>query len=357
MWLLLRLLTSLGIYLWRFFWRKQDYDDLDSYQGVTCARKIVTNKNQFQKAYHGMEYSGPLRFQFTREKGWDRYFKDLGLAVEQQTGDRKFDEDIYITCDQAALGEMLRTNHTVRAVVLLLFDSGVERIFSDGAFIWAEFHREAYTVGSIHELLHDLRTGLLGISATKPSSALDQFFWRAVAVESLAWSIALYGVPGFAQFMIERNTLYLDAWALISAGLLASLAVFAVLFATIVGLLRGSSRGHRIIVESFLVLLPGIPLSTVQAVSDLNIALDDTTPMVMESMVYDKRVEVKRSRRRTTTYYYLHLQAATTGPNSVNGSIEVEPSIYYAAQKGRPVTLTMRQGKLGYPWLETIAPH
>lgn len=355
MWIVLRFLTVIGVYLWKFFWRRQGFEPAGEFQGVPRARKVITHKRRFVRAYHGLVYDGPLRFQFSAEGRMDSFFKGLGLAAEQVTGDRKFDDEVYITCDQSALGDLLRRDHEVRAAVLLLIEMRVKRVFSDGAHVWVETANEGHE-SEVLPLLHDLRQALVKTDFSQPEGRRDTFFWKALAVESLAWSLACYGLPGFIELAVHRNTLYPDPWAVFQAGLLCSLLVLVGLVALIVMLLRGSSRGHRIIVEGLLLLLVGVPLSTVQAVSDINIQADNAPPVLVESQVVDKRIKVRRrGRRRTSTHYYLDLRA--TQPRAVNGSIEVEASIHTAARQGGKVVITIHEGRLGFPWIESISPH
>jgi hypothetical protein len=357
MWLALRFLTLLGVYLWRFLWRRQSYDTERQYRGVPCVRKVVTRKNRFIRAYNGLAFTGPLRFQFTTEKDWDAFFKSLGLAVEQQVGVPEFDRQIYITGDQPALGETLRRDGDARTALLRLFQQGATRVFADGDHLWAETKVEAYDASAMRADLFVLRTALLTIDARDRRNRLDAFFWKAVAVESLAWSVACYGIPGFLELAWNRNTVYPESGALFQTGFLWSLGVLGALLALVFLLLRGSSRGHRIVVESFFLLLVGVPLSTVQAVSDINILADHTPPALVESRVLAKRVEIRRGRRgRTSTHYVLQLQAVTDRPRAVEGRIEVEPALFSAATEGGTVVIVLRAGRLGFPWMESITP-
>lgn len=356
MWVMLRVLTLVVVYLWKFLWRRQGIDEYEQFEGETAAKKVVRNKGSFVRAFHGLVYDGPLAFQFSRERCWDAFFKGLGLAVEQQTDDPRFDAAIYITCDQPALGEMLRGRDSARAALLTLFNSGVKRVFADGAYVWAEVTEERHDARAIRQSLAKLRKGLRTIDPSNQRSRRDGFFWRAVAIEALAWSLACYGIPGFLEWAWSRATLYPDAVPLFKFGLLCSLGVFALLFSLIVALLRGSSRGHRIIIESLLLLAIGVPLSTVQAVSDINIQLDPGPPQRVVSHVRHKQIEVRKGRRSQSTHYILSLQAEGGRGGAAFNRIEVESSVYHAAQVGSPVTVVIRPGRFGIPWIEAVRP-
>jgi len=357
MWLVLRILTVVGVYLWKFLWRQQSIDETAPFRDTQRVKKLVTNKRSFVKIFRGLGYTGPLRFQIT-EEGWgDSFFKNLGLAVEQQTGDGQFDEDYYLTCDQPMLGEVLRDHPAARRAVDRVFRCGAKRIFSDGANVWADIREEEHDENEVWDALHELRAALLKADPTHERSRLDAFFWKAVGVESLVWSIAGYGVPGFIELTWNRSTIYPDATPIFKAGLLWSVGVLAGLFGVIVLLLRGSSRGHRILAESFLVLLVGVPLAMVQTASDVNIHLDTSAPLLVESRVAHKNTEVRRRRRGgSTTHYYLQL--AATGPHRhlPLDRTEVERSLYDAVAKNSLMIVTLRAGRLNCPWIESIHP-
>lgn len=356
MWFVLRLLTLVVVYLWKFLWRRQSIGEYEPFGDEMAAKKMVRHKGKFTRAFHGLTYNGPLEFQFSKERGWDTFFKNLGLAVEQQTDDPEFDAEIYITCDQPSLGDMLRGRDSARRALLALFRAGVKRVFADGAYVWAEVTEENHDVPGIRRNLAQLRDGLRAIDPAHHRSRRDSFFWRALAIESLAWSVACYGVPGFIELAWSRHTIYPDSFPIFKLGLVCSLVVFAFLFALIVALLRGSSRGHRIIFESFVLLVIGVPLSTVQAVSDVNIELDPGPPQWVQSHVSDKQIEVRRRRRGTSRHYYLYLQTDGVRAQSIPGKIEVESSIYHASRQGGDITVLLRNGRLGVPWIEAVRP-
>lgn len=358
MWFVLRILTLVVVYVWKFFWRRQSVDLTQEFRHIVSAQKIETRKGNFVRAFHGLDYRGPLRFQFTQEGGWDGFFKSLGLAVEQQTGDDGFDRDVYITCDQPALGAALRANPAAVAAVRQLFATGVRRVFADGDFVWAETREKAHSSSDILEQLFTLRAALLTVDENRLESRLDAFFWKAVAVESLAWSLACYGIPGFYELIWHRNTLYVDAGPVFTRGLFYSLAVFAALFGLIMLLLRGSSRGHRIIVESFLLLVIGVPLSTVQALSDANIKLDRSPPTISTYEVTGKYIrKVSRSKGGTSTYYHLLLRPYPNGPLADKTDIKVEYEVYQAVPERKgAVNILSHPGWAGFTWIEDIRP-
>ena len=356
MWFVLRILTLVGVFLWRFFWRRQFIVSTRPYRDKRGVTKVVTRKGKFVKAFRGLAYSGPLRFQIAREGGWDSLFKSLGLAVEQQTDDAAFDGKFYLTCDQPMLGEVLGENAPARKAVDTLFGSNIRRVFTDGAYLWAEIRKEKHDEAGVLKSLHILRHALLEADPSHARSMLDAFFWKAVAVESLIWSIAAYGLLALPELGGNRTTLYPDASGLWKLGLSCSVAVLAGLFGGVVVLLRGSSRGHRIIAESALALLVGVPLSTVQFVSDVNIHFDHTSPSVLVSRVQEKTTEVRRRRRGTSAHYFFHLAALDRHPEALRGKIEVARPLHQSVDSGGRVAVTMRSGRFSLPWIESIRP-
>ena len=181
----------------------------------------------------------------------------------------------------------------------------------------------------------------------------DRFLWKALVVEGVIWSIAGYAIGGGLETIFSRADVHVSASQLWTTAMYVALAAFAALLLVIVVWLRGSSRGHRVIIESALVLLVAIPLTSVQVVADTNRALDQSTTTIVEHQFTRCETRQHRRRRGGVTYsYHLHLtpDSDTPGPRASERDRDRSVAVSRGRQarhrqdRRRPRTLGHRRG-------------
>jgi hypothetical protein len=121
--------------------------------------------------------------------------------------------------------------------------------------------------------------------------------------------------------------------------------------------MRGSSRGHRIIVESAIVLVLGLPVAGIQVVGDSNRALDDAPPALVTRTIGYCEVREHRGRRGRRWYsYHVWLAPAVEHPAgpSLPAEIEVTRSICNRAAAGDAIELEIGPGRWSIPWYRSI---
>lgn len=353
MWVLARFAFLGCVFLWRAFWRRQGVDQSVPYRGT---RRVVFEKKE--KICWGLEWKTPLVFELTRESGWDRVGKFLGLATEWQTGDGTFDRKVYVAGDHPALHRQLTEEAALRRRIVGLFDRGAKRIFSDGRHLWVEPVEPSHASDQDLAELHGICGALKGDEPTGHRWLLDPFLGKAIVVEALIWTVALYGAPAqveqlYRSFVLGEEQRHLDLWALLRPSLMLAAGVFAGLMGLIVLFLRGSSRGHRIMLESVLVLGIGLPLSAIQAIADYNLAQAPSAPRQDLYRVVGhwdtKGKGVNGSKWRAQ--YYLTLRPLSDGAPLVRPFLQVSAANYVRAPKGTVLKITSRAGRLDIPWL------
>ena len=370
MWILARLGFAFLVFLFRALWRRQGIDQSVLYRDtrrVTLAkhRKDENRQRVIKKIYWGLALKTPLVFALTREGWWDRVWKVLGLATELETGDEGFDRKIYVAGDHPALHRLLTENARLREQIVNLFARGAVRIFSDGGHLWVESAELAYPSDRDLDELYGIYVALRDGGPARGHWLLDGFLWKAVVVEALVWSVALYGVPAlverlYREYVLGEGQRFPDLWALAQLGLGLAAAVFVVLVGLIVVWLHGSSRGHRIIAESVVVLGLGLPFSAIEVVSDVNISQDTSAPRQHEYRVMEKwstgggrKISGKR-RKDSTPTYFLDLAPLTDDAPKVRPFLQVAAGTYYRAEQGGVVRITSRAGRLKIPWIVSL---
>lgn len=355
MWVLLRLLAALIAGLLKFLWRRTTAGDPKQTGAIAWWLYQQKHKGRTVATRFGVRLASPIFFRLTREGGFDRFFKRIGFTTEIQTGDEAFDRGVYVSCDHPALAPVLQADASARAAVLVLFSKGVRTIVTDGEYLWADRQGDTPPDEATLAELARLQTALLQVPAEHLRMLRDRFFWRALVVESVAWGVAFYGVPAIFQMATREEPLYFDWTPVIVAGLAAGVVGFSLLFALSWRVLRGSSRSHRVLTESAVLLALGVPFSAVELVSDANIILDRSEPMIVERTVERTYTTTSRRRRgRTRTHYHVQFAPAPADPHGIPRSVQVRASLHRLAAPGVPVEFVLREGALGFTWVETL---
>ncbi len=369
MWVLARFGFAALVFLFRALWRRQGLDQSVIYrdtQRVTLARhKTIGPRHDRQrvisKIYWGLALRTPLVFALTREGWWDRICTFLGISQELQTGDAQFDRKIYVAGDHPALHALLTEDPQLRERILRLFEKGAVRIFCDGRHLWVESEDLAYPSDQALDTLHGIYLALKHGGPTRGHWLLDRFLWKAILVEALVWSLALYGAPAFVESLYREyvrgeSQRYLDLWALARPALQVAAATFVAIFGLVILILHGSSRGHRILLESFLVLAIGLPLSAMEVVSDINLSANTSAPQTYDYRVVSRwDTDTKRTdRRRGLVSHFLRLAPATPGAPRAWPYLQVPAGLYHQTKTNSLVKVTLQTGRLGIPWIVRV---
>jgi hypothetical protein len=377
MWVLVRIGFAGLVFLFRALWRRQGIDQSVIYRDTRrlTAATYETTGDKGNRARvistvsWGLALETPLVFSLSQESDWDRVSKLLGFASELETGDADFDRKVYVTCDEPALHRLLSENARVRQVIVGFLARGAVRVFSDGSGLWVEGTQPEYPSDRELAELYEVYVAVRDGGPARRRWWADSFLWKAVGIEALVWSVALYGAPAVLEkfhreFVGGEGQRHLNEWALVYPSLWLAAALLIGLMGLILVLMRGSSRGHRIVAESVAVLVFGLPSTAIEATSDFNIAFDRSEARVDDYRVVEK-VDTHSGRARdgaNNGSYYLKLEPVTEGAPEVEKKLRVAAGTFGQAQAGGLVRITSRAGRLKVPWIVrlevvTVAPH
>lgn len=302
----------------------------------------------------GAELDAPVWFRLHRETEKDRWFKRVGLATEIESGDEDFDKFVYVACDHPMFARLLERSKEARSLISELLWAGITRIEYGGGAVWCSMKRKP----SEHEMSLVARLGqaLAPLRDDSSSRFEDPFLRKALLVEGVVWSIAAYAASSL-MVTLSLPEIYLTDASYLLPGLSIAAGLFALLLAGVWLLLRGSSRGHRLIFESAVVLALGLPVAGVQIFDDLNRGLDSSEVKIRTNRSEcQRRVSVSSGRRRggsrTTITYWLHVSGSAEGitlPSPVRF-----PGTCEHAPRGSLATFSIGRGVLGGPWFRTI---
>lgn len=326
------------------------------YEGIGYFEDIRKNKLGFRGFTIGMERRSPTWLRCHAESSVDQLFKRLGIANEVETGDHRFDDLVYVTCDHPYIQGLLVKSNELRDAIKQVFEAGYSHVTFNGSTVAIRRDTDSPPMPRDLQLLKQLHTASARLEDELPRRFADPFLWKALVVEGLIWSLAGYAAGAVFQRAIHDEDFHVSEGDVATLGLLVAGITLVVLLGLIILTMRGSSRGHRVIVESAVLLLLALPVTAVQLVGDTNRALDDAAPTLVSRT--STRCETRVHRTSKSTRYTHHLwfePAAETHGFALPQEIEVSRKLCDATSPGTTVTLTIAPGRWGLPWYRQIA--
>jgi hypothetical protein len=353
MWIVIRLILAAIGFAIRLL-RRAKHLRIDGYfEGAAYSETIHKNKRKITGFTIGMPRTSPTWIRFHAESAIDRMCKRLGIANELQTGDPAFDDKVYVTCDHPHVHTVLRGTKPLRDAIHAVFDAGYASIQFDGAAVRMKRSSPAGPTETDLQLLKNVWAAAAALEHEPPSRLADPFLWKAVLIEGAIWGIAGYAIGAFVDWRVRHEDHHLWPREVVTLGVIVALAIFVVLVGLIALWMRGSSRGHRVIVESAIVLALGLPVSSIQLVDDTNRALDAAPSTFAEDTL--DHCETRRHRTKRSYYYTYHLHLIGTAERA-GPQIPREVTVPYELCRGdgAPVRFEIGPGRWGIPWYRRI---
>ena len=141
---------------------------------------------------------------------------------------------------------------------------------------------------------------------------------------------------------------------MLGLGTLSAAFMIAALFGLIVVFLRGSSRAHRILVESGILLTLALPVTGVSIVSDINSHSKGGAPIAVDCEIRSKQKVTRRRRRGgSTTDYYINLAPPAKQLVGFEAPRRVQVGFgdFSEAEPGGFLSMQIEPGALGIPWI------
>ncbi len=364
MWILIKLTLSLIGLLFRFWGRFSDLEEKRSknLNGVPYFLKFDSeerNKTQVITAtYFGFEIDSKVIFDITEESRWDIFFKAIGFSEEFQTGDQLFDKHFYISSDNAAVKRFLRSEEIIRAEIMNLFTEGCLKIYCSRSIVWFKFSGDQALKKELIGLCNNLQEKISEALKLVRHLKSDPFEFKTLVIEGLIYSLAIYSIAGFSEFYFFEGDVHLTPFLVVRLGVIVGVGAALFLIFVIYLFMRGSSRSHRIIIESAMVLGISLPAGGFIAVSDINKNLDESEAHIVHAKVENIYMTEHRSRKRRTTYTY-HMNISTQiEPDGIKipTKIKISESLFSRLSVGSGVIIRVKEGYLHYPWFEDISP-
>lgn len=362
MWLVIRLIVALLAALVRIFARARKQEPAGELNGRKFYRSLAKTKSGAITGFRlGIALDSKIVFDLHPESATDRLCKGIGLSEELQTGEASFDRRIYVACDHLGFHELLKESAAAREAAVAILAAGFTSIRSDGSTIWAQRSESREPVEADYAPLIALAEALASLEQDDARRALrpNRFAVRFLIVEVVVWSIVGLAFPTYLQMRLTEMTEYFEIGRLLLLSGAAAALLFALILGMIVLFLRGSSRGHRIVIESAIVLLIALPISGFSIVSDLNTNLKSSragaAPVTLECGIVSKEKVTTKSRRSRSTSYYLDITPPVNLPPDIDlpRRMRVSWSEYHEAMPKGTMVLVIDPGGLDIPWISS----
>jgi hypothetical protein len=365
MWIIIKLLFVTLAFTSRIFakfWRSATVNIIESEIKGTRFKiiPIRTMENSVEGTILQFHFPCNSVFVLSEETRYDRYFKKIGISSEIETGDRVFDNRIYIASDSSAFSDKIKNDAKTRQIILQLFDQNCRNIRCDGKTLWVNFQYNQSKDVSRQQKAISLLHQLQDINQKESGFFRDPFMIMAVVTEAIVWSWCAYGIAGFYEWRIFNEDRFVDGLSLILLGVLTGIICTVVFLVLVFLLFRRSSLGHRIVIESAIALLLTLPVGGIELVADINTELDHSPSVLIERRIIN--VEERRSinlfflrGHRPSYSYHVHLDCSNVeGGIELPNEIEIDTSLRRAAEVSSHIVVEIGAGRLNYPWYRSF---
>lgn len=360
MWILFKIFVAFVIFTFRVinrFDRSLSFSD-GNVNGVEFFRRVIRNKGGVViESRIGVKTKVQTIFKITTESSFDRFLKAFGFTGELQTGDQSFDQKYYIACDSESIRRRIESSEHIRDIISKLMSGKAQSISARGDMIWVTYLNDIPDESTAVGLSSQLSDEISQLNSADKNDNSDKFIVKILIVEGFVWSIAAYSVMGFYELVFYEQDLFLDKHQLLVTGGLFSLSLIVIGISFIFLFLRKSSRAFRVVVESIIVLLISIPFAGGLIAKDINIHLDSSSPVRVQSTVQGKDKRTHRSRKGGTSYsYHVNLnQIDQFDFVSLPSWIRIESSLFSRLKEGDRLEIEIGRGALGLNWYKKIS--
>jgi hypothetical protein len=312
----------------------------------------------------GVRCRAGFSFALTPEDDFDRWGKAIGLTQECQTGDKRFDDAIYVQSGDPALHHLLQSDPRLRDAILTLqaecnrILGGLRAIEVHGGRAWVSTIPRENDVADVEagstQLVPTLNAFAERLSRQRIGQApgRDLFPLRAACLLAISTGLALYGgVALFLSVPIRPFVVMANPAAPVSLAVPTGICIGALLALAALAWLRRSTRTHLVLLEVIFIGMPGAILTAYDRFHDFNIDLDRDAPAMIEAEITGLHETTAGRRRR-----YCHMELSGWPSATRGASVEIPCYRYRRLSVGQRVDMEQHPGALGWPWVSDFHP-
>ncbi|UTA49120.1 hypothetical protein L1F30_06120 [Simiduia sp. 21SJ11W-1] len=348
--------------------------------GIPYGNNIVKNKyGHAVKLCVFVEGQSGYDYILKNETLIDRFFKIIGLSVEHQTGNKEFDDRIYIVSDNKKVLKQLSSNNTIADSVIRIFDAAlmnsfkVKRIRHQSGRLWVDLRPKIkFEDDQFRKLSYEIATLLNTISSEHGKTPLpakerwkDPFNIRAMIILAISTGLAINGLVQFVRLKITDYPVIIDADKLLQDAIYVGSGITIVILASALVLLGRSARAHIVMFEVLIIGSLGAIATSYAELRDINIEFDKARPDLYEVKIVGRYLqEHKRIRSRGGFFFktasdnvkrfYHMIQVEDWNNIDTSRSFKVSKQYYDLAEVGDKLIVSQKPGKLNYRWVENL---
>jgi hypothetical protein len=331
-------------------------------RGLSYEYNEVRQQGKLRLVRMGLAAPGGYTFKARKEGMHDSLFKFVGVSVEMQVQDQKFDAAVYLESDAKALGMLLAENDDMRAALLSVFEVADAlklrrmRVRCLQKRLWVEFSpAQEESIGeAARRLVPSLNVISKALKKGPDASALnDPFVLRAAILLSISSASAILGTYGLLRATMGHTDI-LDISGLFIACLTPGLCALGVFLLFVLVLLGQSSRAHLVLLEALLVGGYGFLMSTFALAHDADIAFDVRPAHIRTLSHFRVEDNVSSGRRGKHHRYYLYTEDWRPSHTGETLRLEIDHGVYDALNGKHEAKIETKPGALDYEWVGAI---
>jgi len=364
------LVGILFFYLWSKYRKKHKKHSYDYFDDLSSVEGRVDGKYYHYRHYidakKGANFTvfvdGKCGYDFMLkfENKFEKFLKKISLAYECQSGDKRFDETIYILSDDKILCQDLQEDDELRKLIFELFWSLKKENYIvkslryfDGRLILLGVKRgetDEDTYKEIEKLSQHSASLMFKIISHLPDKIKEDDYihrertsWAISVVLALFVALLSNGVikllldsstTFFLPRLVERYDFFMPS-LIVTASFLLVYTLFSFFY------FYKSSRLALALFLGFTIGASGVFLSSITGLKEMNIYLDNTKAK-------------KRLERVLSTRYRSGRSAAWYVTFSRLDEIKVPHGFYKKFHKGDRALVEIKKGYLNMPWVYNI---
>jgi len=310
--------------------------------------------------------SSSLQFSARLERGFDKWAKFTGLSYECQTGEKSFDERIYLSCITQEDADLIGQQPELSQKIILALQTDANNIsfhpsselICDGQHLFLKLSYPAKDRPAKDNFIDEKLPALQSLAnALRQQKELNPHFWKVPnqrnAAITLALSSALAVVGGleFIRFFGFHDNELLHPWDLAPYAIITALigAILIIIFC--LTSITVSARRHLILAEICMFGLPGLAFACYGWMYDANIRLDHSPYETRVLHVTDKYSVTHRV--KNGKYHTYHLVVSPNQP-PLPDNLSISGQFYNHIEKNDSVKVSIKSGFLHQPWLKKI---
>ena len=292
----------------------------------------------------------PAAFKITRESGFDRFFKRLGVCVEIDTGDLEFDKMFYINSRTVEFTRQLLSDQKKRDTVRMIFDGGFNELTLSGNLLkarWNGFPRNKnLEMEKVQQIASFLNTIGTDIPVIYEPDRVENSGWKTKRIIAFAVPITLI-ITGIISLIAGLTTfLPLDEGTVILNSFKYSIPLLLLFVFIALKLLKGRSSSHVELIIVTALALGGFIIAGMGYELTLNGWLDNKEATTHHTIVIDKYY----TKSKNNYSYYANVQSWRQGRKSE--TLKVRRSYYDNLVPGvSRMSVTTKPVKFDFEWI------